>query len=151
MPVLELNHYFIRARDLEVSRRFYCEGLGFEVMPRPEFGFAGYWLGAGGKVHVHMGLDGAPEAEPYYLGTTAASARDNAGVIDHIAFLASDPEAFWERLDALALEAHGRHFPAIPLYQIFVSDPDGLAIELNFPGVTAPPQRQPDQRSVNRR
>ena len=118
MPVLELNHYFIRARNLEASRRFYCEALGFEVMPRPEFGYAGYWL-----------------------GTTAASARSNSGVIDHIAFLAADPEAFWLRLDALAVQARGRHFPALPLYQIFVSDPDGLAIELNFPGVTTPPRR----------
>jgi extradiol dioxygenase family protein len=25
MPLTELNHYFVRANDLEQSRRFYCD------------------------------------------------------------------------------------------------------------------------------
>ena len=33
MPVTELQHYFVRANDLERSRRFYCDVLGFELMP----------------------------------------------------------------------------------------------------------------------
>src|SRR5262245_25874797 len=41
MPLTELNHYFVRANDLEQTRRFYCEVLGFEVMPRPDFPFPG--------------------------------------------------------------------------------------------------------------
>ena len=90
MPITELNHYFVRSRDIERSRNFYCEALGFEVMPRPDFPFPGYWLGVGGKVQVHMGPDGAPEATGHYFGTSAASARDNAGVVDHIAFQGTD-------------------------------------------------------------
>ncbi len=43
MPLIDLNHYFVRAKDLERSRRFYCDVLGFEVMPRPDFAFPGYW------------------------------------------------------------------------------------------------------------
>ena len=42
MPITELNHYFVRAKDIERSRRFYCDALGFEVMPRPSFPFPGY-------------------------------------------------------------------------------------------------------------
>ena len=70
MPLTELNHYFVRVKDLERSRNFYCEALGFAVMPRPDFPFPGYWLGVGGKVQVHMGLDAAPEEANYYFGTT---------------------------------------------------------------------------------
>ncbi len=43
MPVTELNHYFVRANDLERTKDFYCEVLGFEVMPRPGFPFPGDW------------------------------------------------------------------------------------------------------------
>ena len=42
MPIMRLDHFFVRANDLEVTRAFYCEVLGFEVMPRPDFPFPGY-------------------------------------------------------------------------------------------------------------
>lgn len=90
MPLTELNHYFVRAKDLERSRTFYCDVLGFDVMPRPDFPFPGYWLGVGGKIQVHMGPHGIPNSELYYLGTTAESATSNSGSVDHIAFLATD-------------------------------------------------------------
>jgi catechol 2,3-dioxygenase-like lactoylglutathione lyase family enzyme len=139
MPLTELNHYFVRANDLERSRRFYCDVLGFEEMPRPDFPFPGYWLGVNGKVQVHMGAHGIPNAEDFYFGTTPRSATDNAGVVDHIAFSATDPESFARRLDELALSARTRYFSEIELFQIFVTDPDGLTIELNFPGTTPEP------------
>jgi catechol 2,3-dioxygenase-like lactoylglutathione lyase family enzyme len=140
MPLTELNHYFVRARDLERSRRFYCDALGFEVMPRPDFAFPGYWLGVGGRIQVHMGQDGIADEAVHYFGTTPGSARDNAGVVDHIAFQGTDPEGMAKRLAELGLPSRTRHIPAIALFQIFVTDPDGLAIELNFPGVAEPPR-----------
>lgn len=140
MPLTELNHYFVRCRNLERSRDFYCDALGFEVMPRPDFPFPGYWLGVGGKIQVHMGLDGVREEATYYFGTTPRSARDNAGVVDHIAFQGTDPESFAQRLRDHGLASRTRYIGEIHLLQIFVTDPDGLVIELNFPGVAeAPP------------
>ena len=139
MPISELDHYFVRCRDIERSRRFYCEALGFEVMPRPNFPFPGYWLGVGGKVQVHMGPDAAPEATGHYYGTSAASARNNAGVVDHIAFQGTDAPDMARHLASLGLPMRTRHIAEISLFQIFVSDPDGLMIELNFPGVAVAP------------
>jgi catechol 2,3-dioxygenase-like lactoylglutathione lyase family enzyme len=139
VPITELNHYFVRARDLERSRAFYCEALGFEVMPRPHFPFPGLWLGVNGKIQVHIGLDGVPEASACYFGTSAASARDNAGVVDHIAFQATDAEGMARRLASHGLPIRTRYIAEIPLLQIFVADPDGLMIELNFPGVEVAP------------
>ena len=101
MPLTELNHYFVRANDLEQSKRFYCEVLGFEEMPRPNFPFPGYWLGVNGRIQVHMGPHGIPNSELYYLGTTSQSATDNTGIVDHIAFLATEPENFAKRFAAL--------------------------------------------------
>ena len=31
MPIMRLDHFFVRANDLEVTRAFYCEVLGFVV------------------------------------------------------------------------------------------------------------------------
>ena len=73
MPLLDIDHYFVRANDLERSRRFYCAVLGFEEMPRPDFGFPGYWLGVNGRIQVHMGPHGIPDWRERYLGTTGAS------------------------------------------------------------------------------
>ena len=44
MPLTELNHYFIRANELEKTKDFYCDVLGFQVMPRPTFPFPGSLL-----------------------------------------------------------------------------------------------------------
>ena len=139
MPVTELNHYFVRSKDLQRSHRFYCELLGFEQMPRPNFPFPGYWLGVNGKVQVHMGLDDIPEAGGHYFGTTAGSARDNSGIIDHIAFQATDPESFAQRFRQVGLPTRERYIDEIGVFQIFVTDPVGLTIELNFPGVATRP------------
>jgi catechol 2,3-dioxygenase-like lactoylglutathione lyase family enzyme len=140
MAVTELNHYFVRANDLERTKDFYCDVLGFEVMPRPDFPFPGYWLGVNGRIQVHMGPHGIPNSELYYLGTTPKSATDNTGVVDHIAFLATEPETFNSRFEKLGLASRKRYFPEFKLYQMFVKDPNGLTIELNFHGIAEEPK-----------
>jgi len=147
MPLTELNHYFVRTNNLERAKQFYCGVLGFEVMPRPDFPFPGYWLGVNGKICVHMGTHGVPNQELYYLGTTPKSATDNSGIVDHIAFLATEPEKFAQRFDETGLAFRKRYFPEFKLYQMFVKDPDGLTIELNFYGITAAPSWGGDSES----
>jgi len=139
MPVTELNHYLIRANDLERTKDFYCEVLGFEVMPRPDFPFPGYWLGVNGRIQVHMAQAGVPNSKLYYLGSPKNAATNNSGVIDHVAFLATDPDGFVKRLKSLGVPCRPRNFPESGLYQLFVKDPDGLTVELNFFGVTQAP------------
>ena len=135
MPVSELNHYFVRANDLEQTKDFYCDVLGFQVMPRPSFPFPGYWLGVNGKIQVHMGPDGIANSELYYLGTPKNAVTDHAGVVDHIAFVASEPGGFIRRFKERGLDFQPRSLPEFDLYQIFVKDPNGLTIELNFFGL----------------
>ena len=139
MPLTELNHYFVRANDLERTKRFYCEVLGMQEMPRPDFAFPGCWLGVAGKVQVHMGPHNLPDAGTHYMGTTPRSATDNAGVIDHIAFSATQPKELDARLKALNVPARKRYRPEIGLLQMFLRDPDGLTIEINFHNVEIDP------------
>ena len=44
MPLSKISHYSIRTLDLEATRKFYTEALGFTVGPRPPFNFPGLWL-----------------------------------------------------------------------------------------------------------
>lgn len=140
MPLTELNHYFVRANDLERTKDFYVNVLGFEVMPRPNFPFPGYWLGINGKIQVHMGPAGIANQDLYYLGTPKNAATDNSGVVDHIAFLASEPEKFVKRFQSMGVEYRPRSLPESELFQLFIKDPNGLTIELNFFGI----QQSPD-------
>src|SRR5258706_11344398 len=112
MPLTELNHYFVRANDLERTKDFYVEVLGFEVMPRPDFPFPGYWLGINGKIQVHMGPAGVPNQEMYYLGTPKNAVSHKTGVVGHIAFLASAPEGFVERFQQLGIKIRPPKPPA---------------------------------------
>jgi len=114
--------------------------LGFEVMPRPDFPFPGYWLGVGGKIQVHLAPHGVANSELYYLGSPPHAARDHAGVIDHIAFAAVDPAAVGRRLQEHRVAFRPRFFPQFKLYQLFITDPNGLMVELNFYDVAVDPQ-----------
>ncbi len=140
MPVRDLNHFFIRARDLEETRRFYTEVLGFEVMPRPNFPFPGYWMGVNGAIQVHIGPSNIPNRPAYYLGTPADAVDGQTGVIDHVAFLAEEPAGFISRFRERGIECRPRYLAESNLYQLFIRDPNGVMIELNFFGITDAPE-----------
>lgn len=136
MPIVDLNHYFVRAHDLEATRQFYMDVLGFEIMPRPNFPFPGYWLGVNGSIQVHIGPSSIPNRERYYLGTRADAVDGQTGVVDHVAFVANEPQEFVARFKQMKIDFRPRHLPESNLYQLFVRDPNGVVIELNFMGVT---------------
>ena len=130
MPLERLDHYFVYAADLDVSRRFYAEVLGLEAGPRPQFGFPGYWFYLEGRAVVHLGND---EFEGGYVPPGPARVTSGpTGPVDHIAFRASDITSFEQRFESLSLRYERREVPDFALSQLFVKDPDGLTIELNF-------------------
>lgn len=137
MPIHSLNHFFIRAHDLELTKTFFQEMLGFEVMPRPDFPFPGYWMGINGSIQVHMGPSHIPNREKYYIGTPADAVNGQTGVIDHVAFLAEEPNEFIEKFVKNKINFRPRYFPESNLYQLFITDPNGVMIELNFFNITA--------------
>ena len=53
MPFEAMEHFTIRAADLEATKNFYCDVLGMEVGERPAFKFPGYWIYLG-KQHVFI-------------------------------------------------------------------------------------------------
>jgi catechol 2,3-dioxygenase-like lactoylglutathione lyase family enzyme len=137
MPLTKLAHYSIRTTDLEASCAFYERVLGFRRGYRPPFNFDGAWLYMGGDeedfgtVHILAvdpnGADGLSE----YLGDKAVPTT-GTGSLDHIAFLATGVSEMWETLRSEGIPWRDRTVPSLGLHQVFLEDPSGVTIELNF-------------------
>lgn len=139
MPIARLAHFSIRTTDMDASRRFYLDVLGFKEGFRPAFKFPGLWLYQGGDesdygvVHI-IGIDpDDPAGLADYLGEKGADALRGSAAVDHIAFLATDLPDMHRRLAAAGLEFRERTVPDLGLHQLFVEDPSGVTIELNYP------------------
>ena len=146
MSIGRLDHYSIRTLDLASSERFYTQVMGFEVGPRPPFKFPGIWLyngtpqpGSNGVVHI-IGIDlNDVQGLIDYLGDVdVEKLKDGSGTVDHIAFLATDRVALVARCGAHGIAIRERTIPALGLHQVFMEDPSGVTIELNYAAREAP-------------
>jgi catechol 2,3-dioxygenase-like lactoylglutathione lyase family enzyme len=140
MPVQRLDHYSIRTSKLEECRKFYVDVLDFEVGERPPFKFPGLWLYNEGRAVVHIiGFDeNDPKSVLEYLGDRPSQESSNAtGTIDHIAFTATGLAEMRERLVRHGIPYQERTVPNLMLHQLFVKDPNGVMIELNYPASEA--------------
>jgi catechol 2,3-dioxygenase-like lactoylglutathione lyase family enzyme len=140
MPITQLNHYLLVARDLERTRSFYQKVLGLELAERPDFGFPGYWLKTGEDICVHLASQEPNETRDLFLLKKHPRGTAGSGSVDHIAFLARDPREVRERIQQHGVEMHFRSFPDAKLFQIFLKDPDEVTIELNFLGEVVDPE-----------
>ena len=144
MPIGKLDHYSIRTLDIEASRRFYTEIMGFQVGYRPEFNFPGLWLyndrpypESYGVVHI-IGVDlNNPEGLKEYLGDRDLSTLNGTGTVDHMAFAATGLAEMRQRLKRLNIAYRERTVPSLGLHQVFFEDPSSVTIELNYPAAEA--------------
>ncbi len=134
MPVTALNHYLIVSKNLELSKKFYQEVLGLDLAERPDFGFPGYWLKTGDNICVHLASQAPNKIRDQFLLKKHPKGTNGSGSVDHIAFLAQDPEGVRNRIQKNKVDMHFRSFPDAKLFQIFLKDPDDVTIELNFLG-----------------
>jgi catechol 2,3-dioxygenase-like lactoylglutathione lyase family enzyme len=142
MAISRLDHYSIRTSKLEETRRFYTEVVGLEDGYRPDFPFPGAWLYNSERAVVHVvGYDpNDPKGLLDYLGDKPLD-TGGTGTIDHVAFVASDLPGMCEKLKKLGVAYRERGVPAFNLHQLFLEDPNGVTIELNFPTRDAEPAR----------
>ena len=118
--IVGMNHFTVIAQDQRQTLDFYVGLLGLTVGHRPDLGFAGAWLYAGGTQAVlHMYFDRPLPAQ-------------RAGVIDHIAFTASDLRAVKARFDASGIKYDLREQVGSGTWQLFCFDPNGARVELDF-------------------
>ena len=141
---LTLNHFSVRTADLEASRRFYADVLGLSVGPRPDFAFPGLWMYRGDHADVanavvHLiGIDKQqPQGLQQYLGDRDEAALTGSGAVDHIAFFTDGLTQTLAHLEQQSVTFRQRTVPSIGLHQVFLEDPCGIVIELNFPAAEA--------------
>ena len=133
MPLLHLQHFLIQPKDLDETVTWWCDVLGLEEGPHPDFGFPVKWLYIGSTDVVHMTPGGSrtSEARKNYLGQQSTAVH-GSGVVDHIAFRCTELEKMREHLRSMSIEFQERRIDGNPLYQLFLLDPNGVKVELNF-------------------
>jgi catechol 2,3-dioxygenase-like lactoylglutathione lyase family enzyme len=118
----------ISVGDLDAARHFYCDLLGFEELPRPDFGIDGLWLRVGDlQLHLIVVDDAAPRAGAAHFALHVPT------------------ESFAETIDALrAAGAELRGEPSsrsdfgTTVWAAFITDPFGNPIELTNVGPLQP-------------
>jgi lactoylglutathione lyase len=123
MRALRYNHVSVGARDLDESMRFYVEVFGMEPVPTPDFpGARVVWLRFG-EQQLHLFLSGDPSVEAQHFAidvddfeTAYLRARER-GILEEETF----GGAVRELSDGSV--------------QLYMRDPAGNCIEVNWPDV----------------
>jgi glyoxylase I family protein len=116
MRPLAVHHVSINVDDVPAALAFYVDVLGLEPRDdRPDFGFDGAWLDAGGQ-QVHL-----------------IAAPPPPGLGQHFAVLVDDLDAVVAELRDRGVEVSDPS-PVGRSLQAFVSDPAGNLVELHQAG-----------------
>lgn len=118
--IVGMNHFTVISENTEKTLDFYVGLLGLSVGHRPDLGFPGAWLYAGGPNAVlHIYFDRPVPAQ-------------RAGVIDHMAFSATGLKAVKARFDERGIKYDLRRQAGAGTWQLFSLDPNGAKVELDF-------------------
>lgn len=138
MTLSSLDHCSIRTVKLQETRDFYVDLLGMIDGERPDFDFPGNWLYVDGRPVIHLvGVDpDDPSGLIAYLGGDVDAEKldgsGGSGAFDHVAFRAREPEKLMALLKARNIGFRERKVPDLDLFQIFIEDPNGITVELNY-------------------
>jgi catechol 2,3-dioxygenase-like lactoylglutathione lyase family enzyme len=138
MPLQHLEHFLIQTEDLESTKDWFVDVLGMKVGPAPDFKFPVYWLYLGDTDVLHLTHGGAKASANRlkYLGQESTATR-GSGVVDHVAFRATGLIDMIDRFEKKGIAFRERRVDNQGLYQLFLIDPNGVKIELNFEAAEA--------------
>jgi catechol 2,3-dioxygenase-like lactoylglutathione lyase family enzyme len=133
MPLSHLEHFLIQTADLKATRDWYVRVLGMTEGWHPDFKFPVVWLYIGDKDVLHLTEGGANVSEnrKKYLGQQSTDVH-GSGVVDHVAFRATGLPETLARLKREGVAFTQRMVSDQGLYQLFLHDPNGVKVELNF-------------------
>jgi catechol-2,3-dioxygenase len=128
MNIKKLDHFNIVANEADIERvkKFYTELLGFTDGPRPANPFSGAWLYRGEFPLIHLSVLQGPDLQQPGLDDTTT------GCVHHIAFDCEGLEEFKALLDKNKIAYQHTGVPQWNIEQLFLHDPSGTRIELNF-------------------
>ena len=123
--ILSINHIqLVAEKDLVIQLRdFYCDVIGLTEGFRPPFDRFGFWLYIEDKDVLHL-----------------ITPKENDGrssqksSFDHVAFKTSNYQGVLKKLQSLSISFEEKPIPGMTAHQIFLRDPAGNRVELNFDG-----------------
>ena len=123
--ILSINHIqLVAEKDLVLKLRdFYCDVVGLSEGFRPTFERFGFWLYIGDKDVLHLvtpkdGDGRSPQKSSF----------------DHVAFKTAHYQEVLKKLKSLDISFEEKPIPGMTSHQIFLRDPAGNRVELNFDG-----------------
>jgi catechol 2,3-dioxygenase-like lactoylglutathione lyase family enzyme len=139
MPLSHIEHYLVLSDEIDATRDWYRDVLGMHEGWHPDFGFPVYWMYLEGVDVVHIGKSAkqASDSQKAYLGRLAQDSGAGTGAIDHIAFRAKGLKQTMAHLRRRRIEFSERRANGQALYQLFMYDPNGIKVELNFDAAEA--------------
>jgi catechol-2,3-dioxygenase len=126
VPITRLNHAVLYVRDLERSVGFYCDVLGFRVVPMTPEGFPAAFLQAPGSTNDHdLGLFqvGAAVGDSQ-AGRATVGLYHLAWEVDTLAELDRLRRTLQEHMALVGASDHGS------TKSLYGKDPDGLEFEI---------------------
>ena len=110
----------------------------FRSGPNPDFKFPVVWLYIGDTdvLHLTAGGKNVSENRKAYLGQQSEQTY-GSGVVDHIAYRCTGLREMMENLQKHGVKFHKRRVNDQGLFQLFMLDPNGVKVELNFSNAEA--------------
>jgi catechol 2,3-dioxygenase-like lactoylglutathione lyase family enzyme len=135
MALTGIEHYLVLTSDLEATRDFYRDALGMTEGFRPQLGFPGHWMyiGLTPVIHIAEWLTYTAHSKAKEIPVTVHAA--STGAFDHVAFNAEDFEQVVARLERHGVTPARNLVSKSGMRQLFVFDPNGVKIEINFRSV----------------
>jgi catechol 2,3-dioxygenase-like lactoylglutathione lyase family enzyme len=132
MPITEWDHYTVRSKDVAACVTFYEQALGLNVRKREGFALPAFIVSLGEREVVHV-FQASPEMETIFARLPSAATLEGwtTGRLHHVEFWATDLPAMRARLAAQGVSVTERTLP--DKHQLQMRDPDGIAVNLNFP------------------
>jgi len=123
--ILSINHIqLVAEKELLIRLKdFYCDVVGLTEGFRPAFERFGFWLYIGDKDVVHLITPKVHDER-----------SSEKSSFDHIAFKASNYQEVLKKLQSLHILFEEKPIPGMAAHQIFLVDPAGNRVELNFDG-----------------
>lgn len=116
MKLNGVHHVSINVLDVDRATAFYVEKLGMTILPRPELGVEGTWLGAGGQ-ELHLVGSDDPTRSPG----------------QHFAFGVDDLDETVTELRAMGIKVSDPMTQPQGARQCFIKDTEGNLVEFNQP------------------
>jgi catechol 2,3-dioxygenase-like lactoylglutathione lyase family enzyme len=121
--ILYISHIqLVAEKELILKLRdFYCDIVGLTEGFRPDFERFGFWLYIGDKDVLHL------------ITPKEADGRSpQKSSFDHVAFKTTNYLEVLKKLKLLNISFEEKPIPGMVAHQIFLRDPAGNRVELNF-------------------